>query len=104
ESQFALPLANSNDHFLVSCTASALAMRPTADIGFIHLDHAAEFGFVDFGHRCADSMAEIPCCLVGLDSKRTLNLAGGHALFRFTEQHGSEEPRHKGKMCVVEDS
>ena len=48
-------------------------------------------------------MAEIPCGLVGLDSKRSLNLASGHALLGLTEQQGSEEPLIQGQVAVIEN-
>ena len=45
----------------------------------------------------------MPRRLIGLDSQGSLNLASGHTLLCFTEQHGGEKPRHKGKVRVVED-
>ena len=103
ESEFALPLADSNDHFLVGCTATALPMRPTADIRLVHLDNSAEFGLVYFRHCGADAVAEIPCRFVG-HSDRALNLAGGHPLFRFAEKRGSDKPFPQRKMRIMEDS
>ena len=36
--QFTVALANANDGLLVRRAASALAMRPSADIGFVHFN------------------------------------------------------------------
>ena len=47
-------------------------------------------------------MAEIPCRLVA-DSKRALNLAGGHSLFGFAEQAGCKEPLPQRQVGIVKD-
>jgi hypothetical protein len=80
ETQFTLPLSDTDYDFFVGRTASAFSVSATANIGFVHFDNSSEFGSVHFGHCCADAVAEIPRDFVGLDSQRTLNLTGGKCL------------------------
>jgi|SRR5579863_3895413 len=103
ETQLAATLPNSDNDFFAVRSASALPVCATANVRFVHLDDAAELRLVDFGHCGPNAMTEIPRGLVRLDSKRTLNLAGGHAFLCFTEKECSEKPRHKWQVRIVED-
>jgi hypothetical protein len=104
EAEIAATLTDSNDDFLV-IVLRFLSLPPilTADVGFIHFDFAAEHRPVDFYHRRADSMAEIPCRSVASDSERALNLASGHTFLRFTEKQNSDEPFIQRQMAVIEN-
>ncbi len=103
EAQFALSLSDADDHFLIGRSASGFAVSASTDIGFIYFDNALEFLAIDFDHCGADSVAEIPRGLVGLDSERPLNLTGGHALLGLAEKERGKEPSHKGQVRVMED-
>jgi len=103
ETQFTAPPPDADHYSLVLRSPPALAMTPTANIGFVHLDSAAKLGPICFDHSCPDAMAEVPCGFVSLDSKRTLNLARADAFLSFAEQHDSEKPRRKRQVRIVED-
>ena len=104
ESEIAPALPDTDyDFFVVPSVLFAFATVYAADKSLIHFDFSAQFGFVDLNHRGADAMAEVPCGLVGLDSKRALNLASAHALLGLTEQYCSEEPSRKRQVSIVED-
>ena len=103
ESQFALPLTNSDYDFFVGCSASSLSVSLAANIGFVHLNDTAKPLAVSLDHRGADSVAEIPSGFVGLDSERTLNLTGRHSFFGFAEKERSKEPSNERQMRVVEN-
>ena len=102
ESQFALTLPNADHDFLVARPTPALAVAPTADVGFVHFDNAIQFRSVRFGHSRSDAMTEIPRSLIG-HSECPLNLARAHALFRFAEQQRSEKPLPKREVGIMED-
>jgi len=105
--KIAIALSDPDYDFLVS-SAPGLSLGLTAsgfsaNIGFVHLDSAAQFRLASFEHRGSDAMAEVPCGFVGLDSQRPLNLAGRHALLGFAEQYGGEKPCHKRQVRIMED-
>ena len=104
DAEFAASLTDSDyDFFIIPAVSFALAAILAAYKRLIHFDLSAEFGLVGFDHRGADTVAEVPRGLVSLDSQGALNLAGGHSLFRFANQNGSEEPCGKGQVGIVED-
>jgi len=103
QSQLSVALTNADDRALLGATAAFfLGLSLAADVGFIHLDLAAQHGFVAFRHRRTDSVAEVPSGFIA-DSQCPLNLASRHALLGFTEQQGSDEPFGQGQVGVVEN-
>ena len=107
ESQVAIPLADANYDLLVSSSLPspilANSVQFSADIGFIHLNRSVEHGLAGFFHGGADAVTEIPSCLVATQTECALNLASTHALLRFTQQQGSQEPLRKWQVGIVED-
>ncbi|SRR6266849_6829363 len=95
----ALPDANYNRYVALWTPAAFLARN----VGFINFDCAAELRRGDFQHRGADSMAQIPSCLVA-HSERPLNLTGRHSLFGLAKQVCSEKPLLKRQVGIMEDS
>lgn len=105
ESKFAVTLANADYRALLS-TATALISSASlaAYIRLVYFDLAVKHRLVTLGHRCADSVAEIPGSLVAAHSYRALNLARTHALFRLTKENRCQKPFRQRKMRVVENS
>jgi len=104
EAEFAATLSDSYDNlFIIPAVIFALSAIHAADKGFIHFYLAAQLGPIGLNHCGADSVTEIPCRLVSLDSKRALNLARAHALFSFTQQNCRKEPCSKREMSIMED-
>ncbi len=104
ETEFTVALFDSDDYLLVLlCLAASVPSVATADIGFVHLDHAVHlFGNLGILHRGPDTVAEIPRCLIA-DSQSPLDLVGAHALAGLAEQVGSKEPLPKREVGVVKD-
>lgn len=102
ETQFALPLTNPDYDLFVSRSASALTMRATADISFVHLNNSTEFRLVNFSHCSANPMAEIPRSFVG-GPNGALNLASGNAFLGFAEDCNRNEPLPQRQVRVMED-
>lgn len=103
--QFAVAL-NDADYgfFVIPIVADANTLAPTADVGFVNFDCAVEH-LLNFGHSETDSVAEIPCGLVGafvVSPERALHLQSAHALLRFAEQKCGEEPLLQGEMGIIE--
>lgn len=98
ESQFAIALADTDDDILLAAR-QILAGFP-ADIRFVHFNRSIEHRLCLL-HRCADSVTKEPCGLVGADTERALNLAGGHTLLGFAEKERSGEPLLKRQMGIV---
>lgn len=97
-----IALKDANDRALFGPTSAlSQSFAASANVGFINFQLSVHHRLVAFGHRSADSVAEIPCGLVA-DSKRPLNLAGRHAFLRFTEQQGSHEPFREGQVRIIE--
>jgi len=104
ETQIAAALTNA-DHNFFPLVQRILALPPIfpADVGFVHLYLAVEHRLLTLDHCRTDAMAEIPCRLVASESKRSLNLAGRHALLRFTEKQCCDEPFRQRQVRVIED-
>jgi len=104
ESQIAAALTDADNDFLVVvfCFASFPPIL-AANIRFVHFYFSAQHGLACFHHRGSDSMTEIPRCFVASESKRSLNLARGHALLGLTEKQRSDEPLGKRQERIVED-
>ena len=99
ESQFTVALSDSDNHiFLV---ARHTLTRLAANVGFVYFDRAVEHR-LSLLHRGANSVAQIPCRLVGADAERALNLASGHSFLRFTEKHRSGKPLLKRQVGIIE--
>src|SRR5271157_5457783 len=107
ETQFAAPLANTNDAFLMVTPAHPLATALySAHIGFIHFDSTIQHRAVNLSHCLADTVTEIPCGFVrpfvqAPDS--TLELMSAHALLGFAQQQCGEEPDRQGQVRVMEN-
>lgn len=102
QSEFSVPLTDAEDRTLFGTTSALFCPMPfAADICFVHLNFAVEHGLFSFGHRSADSVAEIPSCLVA-HSERALNLAGRHSLFRFAEQECGGKPLFQWEVRIIE--
>jgi len=103
EAQIAAALPNADYVFFVvpSRRFPAPAIH-AADVRFIHLNLAIEHGPLAFHHRCADSVAEIPCGFV-THAERALNLTGRHSFLGLAEQERSEKPLCKWQMGVIEN-
>jgi len=102
EPKFAAALPNADHDFLVAVPIGPSAST-TANKGFVHFDFATQGNALNLRHCRPDAMAEIPCGLVRLDSERAFNLTRAHAFFGFAEQQCGKKPRHKRKVCIVED-
>lgn len=103
QSEIAVALANPNhDFFIVVLGDVAFSPILATNVRFVHLNRSGQFGLCGFFHRCANAMAEIPCCLVG-DSERALNLASGDTLLGLTEKQCRHEPFLKWEMRVIKD-
>lgn len=99
EMQMTAPLPDANYGLMLLPLIRVLSV--TADIHLIHFDSALEL-MVRFFHCLANSMAEIPCCLVR-DAEHSFDLISGHALARFGHQIGHEKPFRQGQVRIVED-
>ena len=79
-------LADANDDLFVVGVASTLASLRIAgvslrvNVGLVNLNDTRELRLVEFSHRVANAMAEIPRRSV-LTSKSSLELIGAYALF-----------------------
>ena len=102
KSQFAVPFADSENNFFFAARAEFAGL--SADVSFIDFDRAIHHRLFNLSHRRADSVAQVPCCLVTSDSQRALNLASGHSLFGFAEKQGCCKPSLQRKMRVIENS
>src|ERR1700730_7736536 len=102
ESEIAPALPDANYNFFLGSMGSASTTSHAADIGFIHLHGAIQHLFINFNHRCADSMAEVPRGFV-TDANGPLNLAGRHSLFGLAQQQGSHKPLCQRQMGVIKD-
>ncbi len=104
ESQIAITFADADyDFFILHAIGATLPQRSTADIGHIHLNLAVKHGFIGLRHGMADAVTEIPCRFVSADSKRALNLAGGHTLLRFAEEKCCSKPRRQWQVRIIEN-
>ena len=106
--KFAIALTDTDYDFLFGSASGESIFLGTrlslaADIGFIYLDLDVEHRLVDFHHRCADSVAEIPCCPIASDSERALHLASGHAFLGLAEKQDGDEPFIQRQMAVIEN-
>ena len=102
ESGLAATLDDSNDDAFVASVTVADALLSTTYPSFIHLNLAAQFRRVGFGHSVADAVAEIPCGLVR-DSDGALDLIGRDAFLGLQHQVDSNEPLGERKVAVMED-
>jgi len=104
EAKVATTLTDANNNLLFSFGSflSNAALFAT-DKRFINFYGAIKHpSLIGFHHCGADTMAEIPRCLVPTNPERALNLAGRHALLGFTEKHDSGEPFEQGQVRIVE--
>jgi len=102
ESGLAATLDDSNDDAFVASVTVADALLSTTYPSFIHLNLAAQFRRVGFGHSVADAVAEIPCGLVR-DSDGALDLIGRDAFLGLQHQVDGDEPLGKRKVAVMKD-
>ena len=104
ETEFAAALLESDHDFLLIVLAAlpVFAALDSTNKGFIYFYNAVQWFRIDFLHRRADAMAEIPCRLVG-DAKDALQLIGAHALLRLTEKVDAQEPLPQGQVGIIED-
>jgi hypothetical protein len=104
ETKIAAALPDAYNNFL-ALVKRTFALPPifSTDECFVHFDFAAKHRPIRFDHRGPDAMAEIPSGFVASKAQRALNLARGHAFFRFTEKQSCQEPFVERKMRVIED-
>lgn len=103
--EITVALANADYDFLCGlASADAMPKKPTAHIGFVHLDFSGEHRLIHFVHCGTDAMAEIPRCFVTSDPERALNLARRDALLGLTQKHGGREPIDQWQVSVIENS
>ena len=103
ESGLAATLDGSNNDAFVAPVTVADALLSTTYPSFIHLNLAAQFRRIGFGHGIADAVAEIPRGLVR-DPDGSLDLVGRDAFLRLNHQVDGEKPFPQRKMAIMEDS
>ena len=95
-----------------SCTASAAALEPladmpvlgeTADEGFIDLDLAEQLTLGAVTHSHANAMAHVPGGFVATGAEHPVDLMGAHALLRVVHQERDFEPLAQRILRVLED-
>jgi len=103
--QLPIALNDSDDgFFVIAIIPTANAFLLSADVGLINLNGAIKH-LLNFGHREADSVAQVPRGFVRtlvLSPDRPLDLKSAHSLFRFAEQECCKEPFLQGEMRIVE--
>ncbi len=97
--QAAATLANADDWRVLLPLVFVLCV--TANAHLIDFNRALEF-VLRFRHCLADSMAQVPCGLIG-NPEHPFNLIGTHSLAGFRHQIGNQEPFRQREMGVVED-
>jgi hypothetical protein len=102
EPQLATALSDADDNFRLGSVRATSTVLDAANVGFVHFDCPADHWLIDFGHRSANTVAEIPSRLIA-DSERSLNLAGRHSLLRFAKQRGRKKPLRKRKVRVIKN-
>ncbi len=103
EAKIAVALADADHYFLVvHASDAALPLVHAADVSGVHFDFSVHHRLVGLRHCVTDAMAEVPRCLVASNSERALNLAGAHALLRFTEEQRRNKPLRQGQVRIVE--
>jgi len=90
------------DLFVGLCFVARSHAFFAADIGFIDLYDAVQRCWVDFLHRSADTMAQIPRRLVR-DAQRALELVRAHAFLGLAQQVDTEKPLPQWQVRIVED-
>lgn len=101
ESQIAATLTNTDNNLFT--LSAKFAGTFSADKCLVHLDGSREHRFLNFGHRLADSVAEIPCRLVG-DAEGALDLVCADSFACLTEQQNHQKPCLQRQMRVVKNS
>ncbi len=94
-------ICNSNDRGLVCCSASTLALAPTAKVRFVNLDFAIHRVKVFIKHH-ADLFAHSPSRLVG-NARLALDLLGGNPAAGLSHKIDGVEPGHERGSRLVKD-
>ena len=103
ESKLSATLLDAEHDFLViSPSLNATASQLRSDVGLVALYDTCQRLLIDFLHRCADAMAEIPCRLVGY-AHDSLDLVRAHALSGLAEEVRRKKPLHQREVGIVED-
>ena len=104
EAEFSAALLDANNHFLfvVLQALPMFAALYAANESLIHLHNAIQWLRIDFLHRSANAMAEIPCSLVG-DAEDALQLVGAHAFLGLAEKVDAQEPLPQRQVQIVKD-
>lgn len=104
ESQVAVPLSDAHNYlFSIETMNATLVSAFAANVGNVDFYFSVQHRLIGLRHCVPDAMTEIPCGLVGADSKRALNLAGGHSFLGFTEEERCCEPFFKGQVGIIEN-
>ena len=102
EAEIAVALTDAHHHILVVPTSGLPSIAIfAANVSHIHFDLPIQHRHVGLGHRVTDAVTEVPCGFV-THTDCALNLASRHALLRFAEQMGCEEPFREGQVRIVE--
>lgn len=104
EAEIAVAFANANNYFfVVHASDAAFSAIHATNIGSVHFHFAIEHRLIGLRHCVADTMAEIPSCLVGADSESALNLAGRNSFLRFTEKQRRGKPSREWQVRIIEN-
>src|SRR5271165_6992781 len=107
EAQGTITLPDTNDYFFGFFSGfHTETFLDAAHIGFVHLNSTVQHRAVYLCHSGTNTMAKIPCGLVGtfvLSPKGTLELHSTHPFLRFTDQEHRNEPYRQRQMRVMED-
>jgi hypothetical protein len=98
--------ADDKDLSLVAATATAgqrIVFAAASDLGFINLDEAGQRAAVRGEHTGAQLGAEQPRCLIGAESKLTLELQGRDPIGVGGHQISSPEPSSQRQLGVMHD-
>src|SRR6266404_9194915 len=111
KSDFAAAFDGSENHCLVSAAATVNlsrtfglvhVLRLAAYERLVNLADAAQKRTVGILNRFSDTMAEIPCGLIGY-AQSALELQCGHSLLGFANEKDRDEPFTKRQMRIMKD-
>lgn len=102
KANLALALNRTDGDGLVSTVAASHSLHLAADIGFVHFHDALQKLTVGVPHRRADTVAQMPCRLIG-DVQGAFHLEGGNPLLGFRHKVDRQKPLGERKVRVVED-
>ena len=103
QSDFPASLNHANGHgfvLKVGPTAFPVPFQFSSDKGFIHLNGPLQWRGVQFGHRCSDTMTEIPGGFIG-HTDHSLHLVSRHAFLGFDGQVDGDEPLAERQVSIM---